>query len=144
MARGVFLASGKTFRCRAWTPQSWWGSALARGVFLVSGRIFRCRAQTPQSWQGSAVARGVFLVSGRICRARIPSRGGAQRWPAGSSVPGRRHLQHVGSHLDPRAAQLLRSTWDSCSPAQDRICVPCVARQALNRWTTREVSLLYF
>ena len=46
----------------------------------------------PQSWWGSAVARGVILVSGRICRARTPSRGGAQSWPTGSSVPGRQHL----------------------------------------------------
>ena len=102
------------------------------------------QSMDPQSWRGSAVARGVFLVSGRICRARTPSRGGAQRWPAGSTVPGRQHLQHVGSPLDPRAAQLLHSMWDSHPPAQDRACVPCIARQVLTRWTTREVSLLYF
>ena len=123
-------------------PQSWQGSAVAHGVFLVSGRIRR--AQTPpvmvglsggprglpcirqdlqsvdpQSWRGSELAYGLLSAWASA--------------PAARGLPPR-----------PCAAKMLRSTWDSCYPAQDRTCVPCIARQVLNCWTTREVSLLYF
>ena len=29
--------------------------------------------------------------------------------------------------------------WDLTSPTRDQTCVPCIARQILNHWTTREV-----
>ena len=36
-------------------------------------------------------------------------------------------------------AQLLCSMWDPSSPTRDRTCIPCIGRQILNHWTTREV-----
>ena len=141
-------------------------SVLSRGPrgLPCIGQDLSPQSTDPQSWRGSAVARGVFLVSGRIfrCRARTPNRGGAQPWPSGSSLyqaGSAQHrppvvaglsagpqapqcLQHMGSPLDPRAAQLLHSMWDSHPPAQDRACIPCIARQVLTRWTTREGDLL--
>ena len=32
--------------------------------------------------------------------------------------------------------------WDLSSPTRDPTCVPCIRRQVLNHWTTREVPLL--
>ena len=34
--------------------------------------------------------------------------------------------------------------WDLSSPTRDPTCVPCIRRQVLNPWTTREVPLLSF
>ena len=36
-------------------------------------------------------------------------------------------------------ACLSRSMWDLSWPTKDQSCMPCVARQVLNHWTTREV-----
>ena len=34
--------------------------------------------------------------------------------------------------------------WDLSSPIRDQTHVPCIGRQILNHWTTREVPLLEF
>ena len=36
---------------------------------------------------------------------------------------------------------LLHGIWDLSSPAGDWPCIPCIARQILNHWTTREVPV---
>ena len=41
-------------------------------------------------------------------------------------------------------AQLPRRMWDLSSPTRDWTCVPCVARQILNYWATREVTYYSF
>ena len=33
--------------------------------------------------------------------------------------------------------------WDPSSPTRDWTCTPCIARQSLNHWTTREVPSIY-
>ena len=144
VACGVFLASGKTFRCRARTPPvmvglsgGLWGLPCIRQDLSLQStdpqvmaglncgrRGFPCIRQDlqsadPQSWRGSELAYGLLSAWASA--------------PVALGLPPR-----------PRAAKLLRSTWDSCSPAQDRTCIPCITRQVLNCWTTREVSLLYF
>ena len=39
-------------------------------------------------------------------------------------------------------AYLPDSMWDLTSPTRDQTCVPCVGRQILNPWTTREVPTI--
>ena len=34
--------------------------------------------------------------------------------------------------------------WDLSSPTRDRTHVPCIVRQILYHWTTREVTVLFF
>ena len=34
----------------------------------------------------------------------------------------------------------LKMMWDRSSPTRAQTCIPCIARQILNHWTTREVS----
>ena len=46
-------------------------------------------------------------------------------------------LSHCGSQ-----AQLLCGMRDLSSLTRDQTCVPCIARQILNHWTTREVPNL--
>ena len=41
-------------------------------------------------------------------------------------------------------AQLLHGMWDLSSLTRDWTCVPCIGRQTLNHWTTREVPALFF
>ena len=41
-------------------------------------------------------------------------------------------------------ASLLRGTWDLRSPTRDQTHAPCVARQILNHWTTREIPQISF
>ena len=38
-------------------------------------------------------------------------------------------------------AQLLHGIWNLSSLTKDQIHIPCIARQILNHWTTREVPL---
>ena len=48
----------------------------------------------------------------------------------------------VGAHgLSSCGTQALlpRGTWDPSSLTRDRTCVPCIGRQILNHWTTREI-----
>ena len=59
----------------------------------------------------------------------------------------RSYLWHVGSFLDALglvvgASRLScsASTWSLRALMRDRICIPCIARQILIDWTTREVS----
>ena len=40
-------------------------------------------------------------------------------------------------------AYLSHSTWDLTSLTRDRTCFPCIGRQILNHWTTREVPSCY-
>ena len=41
-------------------------------------------------------------------------------------------------------AQLLLGMWHLSSPTRDQTCVPCIGRQILNHWTTREESCALF
>ena len=36
----------------------------------------------------------------------------------------------------------LHSTWDPRSPSRDQTCIPCIGRQILNHWTTKEVPII--
>ena len=40
-------------------------------------------------------------------------------------------------------ASLRLSMWDPSSATRDLACIPCLARQILNHWTTKEVPTLY-
>ena len=40
-------------------------------------------------------------------------------------------------------AKLLHSMWDLSTPTADQTYVPCIERQILNLWTTREVPVLF-
>ena len=41
-------------------------------------------------------------------------------------------------------AYLPQGMWDLSSPTRDQTCVPCIPRQILNRWTTKEVLASFF
>ena len=43
-----------------------------------------------------------------------------------------------------RRAGLIAETWDLSFPTRERTRVPCIARQILNHWTTREVPVSVF
>ena len=60
-------------------------------------------------------------------------------------------LRHTGSLFEAcrlsscgTQAQLPCGMWDLSSPTRDRTCVPCLGRQILYHWTTREVPYTYF
>ena len=38
----------------------------------------------------------------------------------------------------------LRGMWDLSPPTRDRTLTPCIGKQSLNHWTTREVPVLPF
>ena len=40
-------------------------------------------------------------------------------------------------------AQLFLGMWDLGSQTRDQTLVPCIARQSLNHWTTRDVPLVF-
>ena len=58
----------------------------------------------------------------------------SQLWRVGSFVMGCRLLSSCSTQ-----AQLLHSMWNLSSPTRDQTCIPCIRRQILNHWTTREV-----
>ena len=45
---------------------------------------------------------------------------------------------------DPSLVLLSSGMWDFSSPPMDQTHVPCIGRQILNHWTTREVPRLGF
>ena len=57
--------------------------------------VFGCVGS--QRWPAGS---SLYQAGSFAAEHRPPSHGGAQSWPTGSSVPGRQHLQHAGSHLD--------------------------------------------
>ena len=38
-----------------------------------------------------------------------------------------------------QASLVAEGIWDLSSPTRDQTCIPCIGRQILNHWTTREV-----
>ena len=72
-------------------------------------------------------------------------------WRTGSRVHGLCSLRHVGSLVEAQElsscgtrAQVPRGMWEPSSPTRDRTRVPCIGRQILYHWTTREVPGQYF
>ena len=59
----------------------------------------------------------------------------------GACVPERVASVYVAYRLSSCGvwAQLPHGIWDLSSPVRDRTSIPCIGRQILNHWTTREV-----
>ena len=68
-----------------------------------------------------AAARGVFSLQRRDSLALVRGLSSCSTW-----------------------AELVHSMWDLSSPTRDQTCVPCIAKQIFNHWTTREVSKWLF
>ena len=44
-----------------------------------------------------------------------------------------------GASCGVQASLVAEGIWDLSSPTRDQTCIPCIGRQILNHWTTREV-----
>ena len=62
-------------------------------------------------------------------------------WPCGFFDAALKSLCRVVRTSAVAPAQLLHGMWDVSYPARDRAHILCIARQILNCWTTREVTV---
>ena len=51
---------------------------------------------------------------------------------------------HKESDMTEQLSTDMHAMWELSSLTRDRTCIPCIGRQTLNHWTTREGPLTYF
>ena len=101
----------------------------ACGIFIVARRIF-------------IAVRGIFrygVLASLVATHGLLSSCGTWAPEHAGSVVAVCRLFSCGMW-----AQLPHGMWDLSSPTRDQIHVPCIGRQILNHWTTREVPPLFF
>ena len=101
-------------------------SVAARGIFVAAWGIFCCGVQVLHC--GTLASLQLWHTGSRACRL---------------SSCGMQHSLVVACGLQSAQAQLPCGMWDLSSPTRDQTRVPCIGRQILNYWTTREVPRLF-
>ena len=109
-------------------------------LFLAASGLQSWHAASSLRHAGSFIAaRGLFMTVHRLlssCGVRVFLFSSCGVWVPErvSSVVEVHELSSCGAQ-----AQLTRSMCYLCSLTRDRTCVPCIVRQILYHWTTREV-----
>ena len=86
---------------------------------------------------------GVRVFSSLVVVRRLQGTWPLQLWCTGSRAHGLCSWQHTDSSCG-AWAQLPRGMWDLSSLTRDRTSVPCIVRQILCHWTTKEVPRVIF